>query len=105
MAKVVSLPLEAAVADPPMLHGCRRIQHGLDDAPLRHAIPDVPEGEAEWVANVERPGGLDKGRNFHHLGDRKRAETGVIEGALKQSHGLLTNRSGRCEQHQVNAIR
>ena len=55
MAQIVLLPLEAAVADAAVLHGHRRIEHGLQHLPLGCVIPDRSEGEPERVPDYRAP--------------------------------------------------
>jgi len=71
---------------------------------LCFCIADGAERQSERVCNEDRPRRLDDRRDFDHLSDRDRAQSALVEPALDQPHGLLTNRSSRGQQHQVGAV-
>jgi hypothetical protein len=53
------------------------------------------------MRHKECPGRFDDRGNFGHLCYRQRRQASLIEDALNQSDGLLADRSGWREQHQI----
>ncbi len=71
---------------------------------MRRRITHRPECQAKRVGHEEGARRLDDRRDFGDLGEGEGAQPRLVEDPLGQSNGLLADRSGRCEEHQVGPI-
>ena len=84
------------------LFGCS--QAIKENVPLQIEIIEIAKGVAERMLDIQSSGRL------HHLGDlpdereRYGCQSGLIEHALDQSHGLIADRSGGRQEDQVGVI-
>ena len=103
--QIVFRPAEGKRTDAPWLRdldgGHEAIQ---EDAPLQGRLAEIPQRVTERVLHEQRPRGLDLLADLLDQGDRDGRETGVIQHALNQSHGLLADRSRRDEDDQIDAV-
>jgi hypothetical protein len=103
-SQVVPTPCEAGVADARRVHIGRGRKQSVEHRMLRNCVADRAERQAEGVCNEDRAGWLDDGCNFDVLRNGDRAESGLVEYSLNQSDGLLADRSGWGQQHQVRPV-
>jgi hypothetical protein len=103
-SQVVPTPYEAGVTDARRVHVGRGRKQSVDHRTLCNCVADGAERQAERVCNEDRARWLDDCRNFDVLRNGDGAESGLVEYSLKQSDGLLADRSSWGQQHQVRAV-
>jgi hypothetical protein len=104
IAEIVLRPCESSIADAPLTHRCRGIEQGIDHPVLGGRIADIAKREPKRMGDEQRARRFNDGGNLHHLGEGDRAKSLIVEDALKQSNGLLADRSRGDQQDQVRFL-
>ena len=113
MSFFLQLPFPQVIFRPPVGKGedrarCRDLhsasEHMQKDLPLQGCISHVPKRVAERMLHEQRPRGFDLLGDLFDQRQGNGRKTGLIQHALNQSHGLLTDRSGRDQENQIDLV-
>ena len=98
-------PLEGQVDDSARrVDRCQRVQRGAQDSHLPGRIARLAEGATAGILDRRHARHAQRCRQVGNRRQDNRRKAGRLDLALHQSHGPAADRSGRRQQHDVDAV-